>query len=480
MELKQKLTRQAVMQVYDYLNKDFEGNLPKVVQIVEKMAPKEYSSRVEMVKRAIIDEGEDNNWYRLVRSIWFDIDPGVRDRAFVNFFIRGNFDWAITKKKIEEREGIRLPWTILIDPTTACNLKCTGCWAASYGHSKNLSYEELSGIIRQGKELGMHVYLFSGGEPMVRKADIIKLCEQYPDCEFGAFTNGTLIDEQFANDMLRVQNFIPIISVEGFEKATDSRRGEGVFRYVVKAMKLLREKKLPFGVSCCYTSANVDSISSEEYFDWMVDSGAKFAWFFTYMPVGKDATKDLLASAEDRKKMYDAIRKFRNEKAIFTIDFWNDGEFTNGCIAGGKHYLHINAAGDVEPCAFIHYSDSNIRDKSLLDCLKGSLFRHYRAAQPFSDNLLRPCPFLDNPGALAKIVDESGAVSTDYQEPENIHESAKRTVEVAEAWKKTADELWAETLQRKPQLADKNQSKKDVSYLKYIDGADESGGKIAK
>src|SRR5699024_12037600 len=43
----------------------------------------------------------------------------------------------------------------------------------------------------------------SGGEPMVRKADLIRLCEMHPDCEFLAFTNGTLIDEAFCQEMLR-------------------------------------------------------------------------------------------------------------------------------------------------------------------------------------------------------------------------------------------------------------------------------------
>lgn len=66
---------------------------------------------------------------------------------------------------------------------------------------------------------------FSGGEPLVRKNDIIKLCEKHSDCQFLAFTNGTLIDEVFADEMLRVKNFVPAISIEGFENETDERRG---------------------------------------------------------------------------------------------------------------------------------------------------------------------------------------------------------------------------------------------------------------
>ena len=75
-----------------------------------------------------------------------------------------------------------------------------------------------------------------------------------------------------------------------------------------------------------------------------------------------DALPELMASAEQREYMYHQVRKFRKTKPIFTMDFWNDGEFVGGCIAGGRSYLHINANGDVEPCAFIHYSDANIKE----------------------------------------------------------------------------------------------------------------------
>ena len=80
----------------------------------------------------------------------------------------------------------------------------------------------------------------------MRKVDIIKLCESHPDCQFSAFTNETLIDEAFADEILRVKNFIPAISVEGFETDTDFRRGHGTFQKVEGAIKLLKEKTLPF------------------------------------------------------------------------------------------------------------------------------------------------------------------------------------------------------------------------------------------
>ena len=345
--------------------------------------------------------------------------------------------------KIQDKYNCNVPWAILMDPTSACNLHCTGCWAAEYGNKLNMSYETLDDIINQGKEMGTYMYLFSGGEPLVRKKDIIRLCEAHPDCQFLAFTNGTLIDEEFADEMLRVKNFIPAISVEGFEEATDFRRGKGTFKAVMKAMEILKRKKLPFGASCCYTSQNVDSIGSEEFIDMLVDNGVKFAWFFHYMPVGNDAVNDLLPTPEQREKMYSQIRSFRETKPIFTIDFQNDGEFVGGCVAGGRLYLHINANGDIEPCAFIHYSDSNIKDKTLLEAYTSPLFMAYKNNQPFNENMFRPCPMLENPEYLEKMVAQSNAHSTDMQSPESAEHLCGKCKSYAENWIDTADKLWS-------------------------------------
>ena len=133
--------------------------------------------------------------------------------------------------------------------------------------------------------------------------------------------------------MLRVKNFIPAISVEGFEEETDFRRGKGTYQAVTRAMEILKSRRLAFGASCCYTSKNVDVIGSEEYFDDLIAKGALFAWFFTYMPVGAGAPTDLMATAEQREFMYHQIRRFRDTKPLFTMDFWNDGEYVKGCIA---------------------------------------------------------------------------------------------------------------------------------------------------
>ncbi|MFR3345187.1 MAG: hypothetical protein ACLTS6_14980 [Anaerobutyricum sp.] len=146
--------------------------------------------------------------------------------------------------------------------------------------------------------------------------------------------------------------------------------GNGVYLKVIHAMELLRKKKLIYGISCCYTSANYNSITSEEFYDSLIDLGAYFVWYFHYMPVGNDAAPQLLPTPEQRIGVYKKIRKYRATKPLFAMDFQNDAEYVGGCIAGGRRYLHINANGDIDPCVFIHYSDSNIREKTLLQALR--------------------------------------------------------------------------------------------------------------
>ena len=438
---KENMQAFAVKQVLHYIDEDPERGLPKLLDWAEKFNKSDRFEKMLKPFHAILED-PDNNWNRLLKSLWTDIAPEVRKVFFENFVVNTALIGTPRQEKWKEKHGCNIPWAILMDLTSACNLKCTGCWAAEYGHKLNLEYEVLDDIIRQGTEMGTYMYIFSGGEPLVRKNDIIRLCEAHPDCEFLAFTNGTLIDEAFADEMLRVKNFVPAISIEGFEEATDDRRGKGTYQKVMNAMRILKEKKLPFGASCCYTSRNIDSLSSEEYMDSLVNAGAKFAWFFHYMPVGNEAVPELLPTPEQREIMYHKIRGYRQTKPIFTIDFQHDGEFVGGCIAGGRSYLHINANGDIEPCAFIHYADSNIRQHTLLEAYKRPLFMAYKDGQPFNHNMLRPCPMLENPECLRDMVKRSGAHSTDMQSPENIDDLYGKCKPYADNWVSKADELW--------------------------------------
>ncbi len=443
--------RLAFSKAIDVVLKDVDKNreeaIVKIVDLMQKyMGDEKLDLDYDNIRKMIRDK--DGAFNKYINKVLDEIDPHVLKTAALNLGYEAFFHGTKTIRKMREVHQCNVPWLILMDPTSACNLHCTGCWAAEYGNKLNLTFDEMDNLIKQGKELGIYLYMFTGGEPLVRKADIIKLCEKHNDCAFLAYTNGTLVDEAFCNEMLRVGNLYLAISLEGFEAVNDLRRGNGVYGKVMHAMDLLKENGLIFGTSICYTSKNIETVTSDEFVDLMVDKGCRYAFYFHYMPVGNDAAVDLLPTVEQRTYMRTRVREIRKlttGKGLFTMDFQNDGEFVGGCIAGGRNYFHINANGDAEPCVFIHYSGANIRTHSLLEILHQPLFMAYRDNQPFNENHLRPCPMLENPEILQRMVKETGAKSTDLQSPESVEHLCGKCEQYAKNWQPRADELWAQT-----------------------------------
>ncbi len=213
-----KIVRYGLKKAFDYIERNPEENLPRLMDWVDRFAPE--GDRGFPVQRAAfrqVIEDPDCAMHRLMYRIFTETDKDVLKAVFENFIVNGNLVGWPRQEELRERYGCNIPWAILLDPTSACNLHCTGCWAAEYGSRLNLSFDEIDSIITQGKELGVYIYIYTGGEPLVRRDDLVALCRKHSDCQFLCFTNATLIDEGFADAMLSVKNFIPAISVEGFE-----------------------------------------------------------------------------------------------------------------------------------------------------------------------------------------------------------------------------------------------------------------------
>ncbi len=430
----------------NYVYKNPKKNIPKVLKIGKAVTGNLFPETTWTAPLDVITNPQ-NTWNDYVYRIIEETDKELLTNVLLTFAIDAGYIGTSTLRENRDKLKCNIPWIILMDPTSACNLKCKGCWAAEYGHHSNLTLDEMRKIVTEAKALGTHFFMFTGGEPLVRKKDILTVTKENPDCIFLAFTNGTLVDDEFCEELKKSGNFALALSIEGTEETTDFRRGEGVYKKVVDAMALLKKHKCIFGTSICYTSKNYQAVTSDKFYDMEIEAGAKFALYFHYMPIGSDADTSLLLTPEQREHVYRTIRKkrrTRNGKPIFVMDFQNDGEFVGGCIAGGRNYFHINSEGDAEPCVFIHYSDSNIREKSILECLRSPLFKQYYKGQPFNNNMLRPCPMLENPQALRHIIDVTGAKSTNLTCPESADELCSKCDLYAKEWAPMAKQIWEE------------------------------------
>jgi MoaA/NifB/PqqE/SkfB family radical SAM enzyme len=142
-----------------------------------------------------------------------------------------------------------------------CNLNF-GCYL-SYSKKETI-HPLIHRLLFEAKEMGIFFITVSGGEPFIRE-DLLDIFAAHNDVYFQVYTNGTLIDERVAKTLSRMGNVLPALSVEGWEKETDDRRGPGTFRKILAAMDRLRQARVFFGFSATATRQNNERISSDEF-----------------------------------------------------------------------------------------------------------------------------------------------------------------------------------------------------------------------
>lgn len=390
MKLNDEVKLRVMQIIISGLTTASDKNIIKLTSLVEKVSPEDHKPKIRYIKNLFEQEHPSIG---LFRNILTKIHPKYKEQITRNIIHNFLINQEIRNKFLDA--GQQVPFTVLISPTMRCNLNCVGCYAGNYSKKDDLPLKIVDRIITEGKEMGVAFFTILGGEPFIRN-DLLDLYQKHSDALFQVYTNGTLINEELAERLVKLGNVVPMISIEGYEKETDQRRGKGTYQKIMKTMDLLKIKGIPFGTSVAVTKLNEEIITSDEFIDMLIEKGAYINWFFLYMPIGRKPDLSLMPSPEQRAHLLERGRHIRATKPFFIIDFWNDAPYVNGCIAG-KEYIHITSNGDVEPCIFTHFAVDNIKEKSLKEVMNSEYFKEIRKRQPYSENLLRPCMWIDHP-----------------------------------------------------------------------------------
>lgn len=374
------------------------------------------------------------------------LSDNVKKKAafkFLNYMFSLLYDSVEIRKQAEEKYDFSPPIALVISPTMRCNLRCYGCYAGGYSKKDDLPFDIFKRVVEEARDMGTNFLTITGGEPFISE-DILKIWETHRDMFFLVYTNGTFIDASMAKWLSKLGNVLPCISVEGYEEETDARRGKGTYAKIMAAMDNLRREGVLFGFSATAVRQNNELISSDEFIDFYIERGCFLGWYFNYIPIGSKPALELMPTPRQRIERAKRISRLRQEKPILLVDFWCDGPLAGGCIAGGRCYFHINANGDAEPCAFVHFAVDNVKEKPLSEILSSPLFRAIRSRQPYSQNLLRPCMIIDVPSVLREVVAEVGAHPTHPGAETIITELASALDQYADEYAWLADPIWAE------------------------------------
>lgn len=354
------------------------------------------------------------------------VSKNVQKKLVGNLVNNIFFNGQQTRDEAYEKEGRSIPSFLVISPTKKCNLHCIGCYASSDSvHSPSLDWNTFDRILTEKTKLwNSYFTVISGGEPFLWQdngKNLFDMLERHNDQFFLIYTNGTLINKKNAERLAELGNVTLAISVEGFEKETDERRGKGVHKKILEVFANLREAGVLFGISVTATRKNAELIVSDEFIDFYFEKQkASYGWLFQYMPIGRDIDLEYLITPQQRVSLYKKGKIINEELGYDYLDFWNNGYLSKGCISAGRKdgYLYIDWNGNVTPCVFVPYSPVNINEVyknggSLNDALDKPFFKDIRDWQKSygymkkkkeAGNRIMPCIIRDHYEIFKNII----------------------------------------------------------------------------
>lgn len=331
-----------------------------------------------------------------------------KETLFLAKFIKNSRKASKIRKEYSKKD-INIPAFLIASITSRCNLHCAGCYSrANDSCSDDIAQNQLTAddwedIFKQSKDLGINFIVLAGGEPLIREDVILKACK-FPEILFPVFTNGTLLNDDYFNLIDKNRNIIPVLSIEGDEDLTDSRRRYGVYSKLIESMRYMKDNNLIFGASITVTKDNISYAFSSEFISDLYELGCKVLFFIEYVPVDINAI-ELSITDTQRDYLLNEISNLRERYTdMLFMSFPGDEKESGGCLAAGRGFFHINSHGGAEPCPASPYSDINVKETSILEALESNLFKSLRSNGLLMDHHEGGCVLFEHEKEVQKIL----------------------------------------------------------------------------
>lgn len=350
--------------------------------------------------------------------------PKVLWKLGYNFGWRNLRNMAAFERRMRKGEPF-FPAFIMISITERCNLRCSGCWVSA-GGQKQLSLQQIDGIIREGKRNGSYFFGILGGEPLLYSG-LLDLLEQHSDAYFQLFTNGHLLNDTVATRLRRMGHVTPLISVEGLEEESDRRRGRSdVYRHSLNGLQACRKAGLLFGVAASICRSNYNDLVNRAHIERVAATGAHYLWYYIYRPVGADPHPENALTKEQIRDLRQFLVTQRKDAPLILIDTYWDDQGRAICPAATGMSHHISPAGAVEFCPPLQLAKDHLNaDASNLTTLcQQSDF--LAALRRMTAETSRGCILLENPEKLSRFLEKWEAKDTTSRQTVRIELATMR------------------------------------------------------
>lgn len=277
--------------------------------------------------------------------------------------------------------------------TERCNLRCKHC----YQTGSSVDEMSLSEVTEAVNEIGDTLkewreayglafspsFNVTGGEPLLRN-DLFEILSVMEAAGFDTYvlTNGTLIDDKRAKDLLNVGVKGAQVSIEGPEDVHEAIRGKGSFSDSLRGVKSLIGAGLTVTLNVTLSSVNAG------YFMDIIELASKLGvhkvGFSRLVPSGRGgAMLDTMLKADEVKDLYERIFSLDTGNLIIVtgdpvasqsaIEESEDrGDIPLGGCAAGVSGLTILPDGVIVPCRRLYIPIGNIRKDSFREIWSSS------------------------------------------------------------------------------------------------------------
>jgi len=268
-------------------------------------------------------------------------------------------------KFFKKRVPIATTWSI----TNDCNYQCKYCgrWRIK---TNEISTEGAMMMIGRLARSGCVRIVFGGGEPLLRKdiGGLIDFCKK-SGISVSLISNGYFIADKI--DEIRNVDLLEL-SIDGIGEICDLLRGDGAYEKILKAIKLVRERKIKTILNMVLTKYNLIHV------DLIIEFAIKHNLGVMFSPVsyihfaGKD-TDSLLPDKLEFKNIVNRLMRGKKDgepiiNSISALKYMNDWpHYKKIPCYSGRAFCHISSEGDFYPCAALEGKVAAVRHDSFLN-----------------------------------------------------------------------------------------------------------------
>ncbi len=313
---------------------------------------------------------------------------------------------------------------------TRCKASCSGCiFRSYYNRDSYLTHNELSVLFDDALSLGIQNLYVLGADPFYthdKGIKLMKLLQKQANQRFFLFTEGTSVPDEAIITIARSGNIIPIVSLDGFNTESDTRKHAGSHEEILHLLVRFREHRIIYGISTMLTEANAGYIIDGSYYESLRLYRPAFLALLPYTQTTKDIQSNQEIIATQRIEVFHSSIKFMSLKGSYPVfDLLGMESFITSCPAA-QYSIAVFHDGTVTPCFAIPAGVSSIRESPLSEILKNDTFlsaiRKHRMYEIKAGRKPR-CLVLDNPAKLEEILRHSKPSSIASYFPDILKET---------------------------------------------------------